>query len=82
MLNFITPSTNIVHLSLTGNSPETVLRDLLDKLTQEQLENLSVTLEDSQEVYRLDDNLYLQEIYRLTFTTPATAQKLDPDAVA
>lgn len=80
--NFITPSTNLIHLTLTGDSPETVLKDLLEKLTKEQIENLSVTLEDSQEIYRLDDNLYLQEIYRLVFTTPATAQKLDPDAVA
>ena len=32
LTDFITPSTNLIHLSLTGSTPETVLKDLLDKV--------------------------------------------------
>ena len=56
LTNFITPSTNLIHLSLTGSNREEILKDLLDKLTQETLKNLSVTNEGTQEIYRLDDN--------------------------
>jgi hypothetical protein len=80
-LDFITQSTNLIHLSLTGSTREAILKDLLDKLTQENLKNLSVTNEGTQEIYRLDDNLYEQTIYRVEFTTPSTASKVDPDNV-
>ncbi len=40
LTDFITPSTNLIHLSLTGSTPETVLKDLLDKVSLEKLENL------------------------------------------
>jgi|LakMenEpi03Aug12_release.lakeMendotaPanAssembly.Ray.scaffolds.fasta_scaffold178504_2 hypothetical protein len=81
LTDFITPSTNLIHLSLTGSTPETVLKDLLDKVSLEKLENLLVSNQGTQEIYRLDDQLYNQTIYRLTYTTPSTAQKLDPDGV-
>lgn len=81
MLNFITPSANLIHLSLIGSTPETVLQDLLDKLSLEKLENILVSNEGTQEIFRLDDQLYNQTMYRVTYTTPSTAQKLDPDAV-
>lgn len=80
-LNFLTPSTNLIHLSLTGSNREEILKDLLDKLTQETLKNLLVTNEGTQEIYRLDDNLYEQTIYRVEFTTSSTASKVDPDNV-
>ena len=81
LTNFITPSTNLIHLSLTGSNREEILKDLLDKLTQETLKNLSVTNEGTQEIYRLDDNLYDQTSYRVEFTTPSTASRVDPDNV-
>lgn len=81
LTDFITPSTNLIHLSLTGSTPETVLKDLLDKVSLEKLENLLVSNQGTQEIYRLDDQLYNQTIYRLTYTTQSTAQKLDPDGV-
>ena len=81
MLDFITPSTNLIHLSLTGSTREEILKDLLEKLSQETLKNLSVTHEGTQEIYRLDDNLYEQNVYRVEFTTPANASKVDPDSV-
>lgn len=81
MLDFITPSNNLIYLSLTGSTREEILKDLLDKLIQETLKNLSVTHEGTQEIYRLDDNLYEQTIYRVEFTTPSNASKVDPDNV-
>lgn len=81
MLDFITPSTNLIHLSLTGSTREEIIKDLLDKLSQETLKNLSVTHEGTQEIYRLDDNLYDQDVYRVEFTTPSNASKVDPDSV-
>jgi hypothetical protein len=81
LTDFITPSTNLIHLSLTGSTREEILKDFLDKLSQETLKNLSVTHEGTQEIYRLDDNLYEQNVYRVEFTTPANASKVDPDSV-
>jgi hypothetical protein len=81
LLDFITPSNNLIYLSLTGSTREEILKDLLDKLIQETLKNLSVTHEGTQEIYRLDDNLYEQTIYRVEFTTPSNASKVDPDNV-
>jgi hypothetical protein len=81
LLDFITPSTNLIHLSLTGSTREEIIKDLLDKLSQETLKNLSVTHEGTQEIYRLDDNLYDQDVYRVEFTTPSNASKVDPDSV-
>jgi hypothetical protein len=81
LTDFITPSTNLIHLSLTGSTREEILKDFLDKLSQETLKNLSVTHEGTQEIYRLDDNLYEQDVYRVEFTTPSNASKVDPDSV-
>ena len=80
-MDFITPSPNLIHLSLNGSTPETVLKDLLNKLSLETLENLSVTSEGIEEVYRLDDNLYNQEKFQVTFSSLSTALELDPDDV-
>ena len=82
MLDFITPSSNLIHFTLSGDSPESVLRDLLEKLSLETIENLQTTYQGSSEVYRLDDNLYIQETYQVVCQTAATADKLDPDSVA
>ena len=81
MLDFVTPSTNLIHLSLTGSTREEILKDLLEKLSQQTLKNLSVTNEGTQEIYRLDDNLYDQTSYRVEFTTPSPASRVDPDNV-
>ena len=81
LTDFITPSTNLIHLALTGSTREEILKDLLEKLSQETLKNLLVTHEGSQEIYRLDDNLYDQTSYRVEFTTHSTASKVDPDNV-
>lgn len=81
LTDFITPSTNLIYLAVTGSTREEILKDFLDKLTQETLKNLSVTNEGTQEIYRLDDNLYEQTIYRVEFTTPSNASRVDPDSV-
>ena len=81
MPNFITPSANMIYLTLNGSNREELVKDLLEKISQENLKNLSVTDEGTQEVYRLDGNLYEQTTYRITYTTPSNSPKVDPDNV-
>ncbi len=81
MPDFITPSANMIYLTLNGSSREELVKDLLDKISQETLKNLSVTQEETQEIYRIDGNLYEQTTYEVTYTTPSNSPKVDPDNV-
>lgn len=84
MLDFLTSSSsNMVYLSLEGSTPQDVLKNLLDKLTLENLENIVIE-KKAIEFYKLVNNEVNQisgETYQIQYKTPSSPPLLSPDIV-
>lgn len=81
MLDFLTSSSNMVYLSLDGSTPQAILEDLLNKLIQENLENIAI---QKQEIafYKVVNNIVDQvseRRYNIQYKTPSLPPILSPD---
>jgi hypothetical protein len=83
MLDFLTSSSNMVYLSVDGSTPQAVLEDLLNKLIQENLENITIEKQEK-ESYKVVNNTVNQvseRRYNLQYKTTSLPPILSPDII-
>jgi len=83
-MDWVNLSSNTLTLSgLSGDSPEEIVRSLLEKIEAEALENLQVSAQEPIFILRLDGLWYESKPFLIRFVTPAPVGtgELDLDAV-
>ena len=77
MLSNINITANSLQITVSGNTPQEILKNILEGMETENLNNLSVSKQRENLIYR--DKAYKQTSYLLRLTTPTSPIAIDPD---